>query len=98
MDSIPTYDVPLCSTGEGDRCGLDSDEHGQRVELCVAADMSELVLSEQQRDIRLGPRDHNTASICGRRRKTTRSRQGGRPPCEVWFPGESSQGNEGPSC
>eukprot|EP00959_Pyramimonas_sp_CCMP1952_P296047 6192677-Pyramimonas_sp.AAC.1 len=32
--------------------GLDSDEHGQYVELCFAAEMSKAVLSEQQHNIR----------------------------------------------
>eukprot|EP00959_Pyramimonas_sp_CCMP1952_P214870 4496546-Pyramimonas_sp.AAC.1 len=51
MYTIETYHVPLCSTGEDDNCGLDFDEHGQYVELCFAAEMSRIVLSEQQHQI-----------------------------------------------
>eukprot|EP00959_Pyramimonas_sp_CCMP1952_P238551 4984923-Pyramimonas_sp.AAC.1 len=44
MDTTETYHVPLCSADEDDSDGLDSDEHGQYVELCFTADMSEVVL------------------------------------------------------
>eukprot|EP00959_Pyramimonas_sp_CCMP1952_P211159 4419195-Pyramimonas_sp.AAC.1 len=36
---------------EDDSYGLDSDENGRSVELCFAAEVSKVVLSEQQRMI-----------------------------------------------
>eukprot|EP00959_Pyramimonas_sp_CCMP1952_P376789 7891799-Pyramimonas_sp.AAC.1 len=47
-DIVETYHVPLCSMVEDCSYGVDSDEHGQSVELCFTADMSKVVLSEQQ--------------------------------------------------
>eukprot|EP00959_Pyramimonas_sp_CCMP1952_P181325 3791346-Pyramimonas_sp.AAC.1 len=46
-----TFHVPLCSTDEDDRYGLDFDEHGQCAGLCFTADMSRVCLPEQQRSI-----------------------------------------------
>eukprot|EP00959_Pyramimonas_sp_CCMP1952_P164762 3444099-Pyramimonas_sp.AAC.1 len=46
-----TCHVVLCSTGEDDSCGLDSDRHGEYVELCFAAEVSKVVLSDKQRRI-----------------------------------------------
>eukprot|EP00959_Pyramimonas_sp_CCMP1952_P094323 1973056-Pyramimonas_sp.AAC.2 len=46
-----TYYVSLFSAGEDDSCGLGSHEHGQCVELCFAAEMPEVVLSQQRRRI-----------------------------------------------
>eukprot|EP00959_Pyramimonas_sp_CCMP1952_P101713 2127853-Pyramimonas_sp.AAC.1 len=47
-DIEETYHAPLCSTVEDWSYGLDSDENGQDVELCFAAEMPKVVLSEQQ--------------------------------------------------
>eukprot|EP00959_Pyramimonas_sp_CCMP1952_P359491 7527683-Pyramimonas_sp.AAC.1 len=46
-----TYHVPLCSMVEDCSYGLDSGESGQYVELCFTAEMSKVVLSEQQHRI-----------------------------------------------
>eukprot|EP00959_Pyramimonas_sp_CCMP1952_P473963 9502644-Pyramimonas_sp.AAC.2 len=50
-DIEETNDVPLCSTVEDHSYGLDSDENGQSVELCFAAEISKVVLSERQHRI-----------------------------------------------
>eukprot|EP00959_Pyramimonas_sp_CCMP1952_P087174 1823919-Pyramimonas_sp.AAC.1 len=34
-DTEETYYVPMCTMVEGDNCGLDSDENGRSVELCL---------------------------------------------------------------
>eukprot|EP00959_Pyramimonas_sp_CCMP1952_P364786 7639192-Pyramimonas_sp.AAC.1 len=47
-DTEETYYVPMCTMVEGDTYGLDSDEDGRYVELCFTAEMSKVVLSEQQ--------------------------------------------------
>eukprot|EP00959_Pyramimonas_sp_CCMP1952_P464802 9487220-Pyramimonas_sp.AAC.1 len=65
-----TYHVPLCSTVEDHSHGLDSDENGQYVELCCAAEMSKVVLSEQQRRI-LDADRVTTMRFCYRRCKTS---------------------------
>ena len=47
-DTEETFHVPLCSTDNDTSYGLDFDENGKYVELCFTADMSKVVLSEQQ--------------------------------------------------
>eukprot|EP00959_Pyramimonas_sp_CCMP1952_P078131 1633340-Pyramimonas_sp.AAC.1 len=51
ISTTETHHAPVCSTGEDDSYGLDSDEQGQCVELCFAAEMSQIVLSEQRQRI-----------------------------------------------
>eukprot|EP00959_Pyramimonas_sp_CCMP1952_P471602 9498673-Pyramimonas_sp.AAC.1 len=46
-DAEETYYASLCTMVKDDSYGLDSDENGPCVELCV--EMSNIVLSEQQR-------------------------------------------------
>eukprot|EP00959_Pyramimonas_sp_CCMP1952_P262607 5491120-Pyramimonas_sp.AAC.1 len=64
---------------EDDSYGLDSDENGRYVRLCFTTEVLEVVLSEQQRDIRCRPGDHY-ASVRYRRCKASRGRQGRGPP------------------
>eukprot|EP00959_Pyramimonas_sp_CCMP1952_P466824 9490598-Pyramimonas_sp.AAC.1 len=47
-DSEETFHVPMCSIVDDYSYGLDLDENGQYVEHCFMAEMSRLVLSEQQ--------------------------------------------------
>eukprot|EP00959_Pyramimonas_sp_CCMP1952_P430996 9026667-Pyramimonas_sp.AAC.1 len=47
-DTGETYYVQMCTMVEDNKCGLDSDETGPYVELCFAAGISKVVLSEQQ--------------------------------------------------
>eukprot|EP00959_Pyramimonas_sp_CCMP1952_P160215 3350915-Pyramimonas_sp.AAC.1 len=47
-DAEKTYYAPVYNMVEDDNYGLDSDENGRYVELCLTAEMSEVVLSEQQ--------------------------------------------------
>eukprot|EP00959_Pyramimonas_sp_CCMP1952_P346392 7254813-Pyramimonas_sp.AAC.1 len=46
-----TYHVPLSSADEDQSYGLGSDKNGQYIGLCLAAEMSKVVLSEQQHRI-----------------------------------------------
>eukprot|EP00959_Pyramimonas_sp_CCMP1952_P270484 5654599-Pyramimonas_sp.AAC.1 len=48
INTTETYHFPLCSTGDDDSYGLDSDKHGQYVELCFTAEMLKVVFSERQ--------------------------------------------------
>eukprot|EP00959_Pyramimonas_sp_CCMP1952_P281007 5873902-Pyramimonas_sp.AAC.1 len=48
MGAPKTYHAPLCSTDDDGSCGLDSDEHGQYVTLCITAEKSKVVSCGQQ--------------------------------------------------
>eukprot|EP00959_Pyramimonas_sp_CCMP1952_P314499 6583606-Pyramimonas_sp.AAC.1 len=73
----------MCTMLEDYNYGLDSDENGQSIELCFAAEMSKVPLPEPQHIVitRCRPRDHY-ASLCDLRCKASCGRQGRRPPRE----------------